>query len=70
MDQEREAFEYWMSDKGAWPRAIEKTTDGNYKLMQAATNWNTWQAACKFKDEQKAEIEALEYSPMEYPSME
>ena len=41
---EREAFEKWMSNDGQWPSAIEREADGGYKLMQAASHWNAWQA--------------------------
>ena len=42
--QEREAFEAWASNDGAWTRAIER--DGaDYKLMQTSSNWRAWKAA-------------------------
>jgi len=40
----RKAFEYWYSDNGATPKAIEKNGD-NYTYMGAYTAWKTWQAA-------------------------
>lgn len=41
----REAFEYWFSDQGKYPKSIEKGINGNYKLMAAYSAWATWQAA-------------------------
>ena len=40
----REQFEKYMSNDGAWPKAIERIGDG-YKLMAAHTNWTVWKAA-------------------------
>jgi len=42
---DREQFERWASDEGLSPRAIEKDAQGNYKLMQVASDWRVWQAA-------------------------
>lgn len=44
-DKMREAFEDSMSSQGEWPQAIEKNPDGGYRLMAAATAWETWQDA-------------------------
>ena len=38
-------FEAYFSDDGKWPSAVERSSDGNYKLMQAASAWLTWQMA-------------------------
>ena len=32
-----------MSDNGEWPKAIERTPYGHYKLMQTAQAWLWWQ---------------------------
>lgn len=49
MDETRKNFENWMTDGGAWPRAVEKNQNGEYKLMQAAYAWIVWQAAVQSK---------------------
>ncbi|AHF77926.1 Phage protein [Sodalis praecaptivus] len=41
---ERQRFEYWASDKGQYPRAVEKR--GNkYLFLTAQNQWEAWQAA-------------------------
>ena len=40
----REAFEWWMSDEGKSPKAVERNGEG-YKLMQAQICWSAWQPA-------------------------
>lgn len=44
---EREAFEALMTDGGKWPKAVERTPSGDYRLALTATAWRTWQAAWK-----------------------
>ena len=44
---QREAFEYWFSDGGKSPRAVERNGEG-YKLMAAASAWEAWKAAYAF----------------------
>lgn len=39
------AFEYWFSDEGAHPKAIERSSSGGYILAAASSAWNVWQAA-------------------------
>jgi hypothetical protein len=41
--EERAMFEYWMSDGGEWPKAIERSRDG-YKLAQSQQAWTVWKA--------------------------
>lgn len=41
----RAAFEYWFSDEGAHPKAIERSSNGGYILAAATSAWNVWQAA-------------------------
>ena len=41
----RAAFERHISNDGEWPQAVVKDEDGHYRLMMAASAWNTWQAA-------------------------
>jgi len=43
-DTDREAFEAWASDNGAYPQCIERLGDG-YKLMATQQKWGAWQAA-------------------------
>ena len=38
-------FETYFSDEGKWPLAVQRSPDGSYKLMQAASAWLTWQMA-------------------------
>ena len=40
----REAFEWWMSDEGKSPKAVERNGEC-YKLMQAQICWSAWQPA-------------------------
>lgn len=47
MDKIQQDFEAWMSGNGAYPKAVEKTPNGDYRLMQAACAWPVWQAAVK-----------------------
>ena len=44
LPDERAAFEWWASDEGEHPRAIERNGNGNYKLAQTASAWAVWQA--------------------------
>ena len=48
MNREREAFENWMTNDGKFPRAVEKDANGQYVLMQTASAWNVWVAACEW----------------------
>lgn len=41
---ERARFEAWMSDNGAWPKAVERNSKGDYLLSQAGFAWRVWQA--------------------------
>ena len=44
-EQVKEAFEKWASDEGMWMAAIERNSNGYYKLMQTQSHWVVWQAA-------------------------
>lgn len=44
---QRQAFEFWYSDQGKYPEAVE-TDRGQYLLMQAALAWKAWKAACEW----------------------
>ena len=48
MNREREAFENWMTNDGKFPRAVDKDANGQYVLMQTASAWNVWVAACEW----------------------
>lgn len=52
-DAEREAFEYWVSDRGRWPKSISRLGDG-YRLMQTHTKWLAWKARGQWDREQRA----------------
>lgn len=41
----RPAFEFWYSDEGSAPKAVECDQFGVYKLMSAQLAWVAWQAA-------------------------
>jgi hypothetical protein len=41
----RAEFEVYMSENGAYPRAIERNSNGTYRLMQTSSAWVVWQAA-------------------------
>ena len=45
IEQIRKDFEEWMGDGGLSPRAIERNSKGDYRLMQAANAWEVWKAA-------------------------
>lgn len=38
----REDFEFWFSDEGANPKAIERNSIGDYRLASAMSAWRTW----------------------------
>lgn len=44
-DQERAAFEAWISDGGRFPQAAARDQRGEYRLLQAYSAWKAWQAA-------------------------
>ena len=50
----RPGFEHYMSEDGKYPKAIERSRDGGYVLMQAQSAWVTWQAACEWMAAQQA----------------
>lgn len=54
MEQSRTAFEYWFSDQGKSPKAVEKNHNGNYLLAQAEGAWIAWGVACRKAHEQCA----------------
>ncbi len=43
---QREEFEKWASNEGAWPAAIERSRDG-YKLAKTQADWNAWKACAE-----------------------
>ena len=45
VDNVKEDFEQWYSDDGKSKKCIEKTSTGNYKLMQTHLAWIAWAAA-------------------------
>ena len=46
---DRADFEEWMSEGGKWPKAVERGQNGDYLLLQTATNWTTWQACASLR---------------------
>lgn len=58
---ERAAFEVHITDNGTWPRAAERSVDGEYRLMATAVAWNTWRAATdSFASRTAAPVQAQE----------
>lgn len=43
IERERAAFEWWASDEGESPRAVERVGEC-YKLAQIQSHWEAWQA--------------------------
>ena len=60
-DTERADFEAFMSDNGKFPQAIERDTNGNYILMQAASSWDVWQARAALQSQDREDAERLQY---------
>lgn len=58
----RERFEYWYSDEGRTPKAVERNGDG-YRLIAAHTAWNAWQAAIKSEREANDSLIGDEHGP-------
>lgn len=44
VEQERAAFEAWATDNGEYPKAVERDSAGNYRLLKVHTDWIAWQA--------------------------
>ncbi|EPU0247569.1 hypothetical protein ACVT5C_005932 [Pseudomonas aeruginosa] len=54
---ERAKFEYWASDEGIYPKAVERS--GNcYKLAQTQSYWMAWQARAALAPPSPAQAEA------------
>jgi len=68
MEQERKDFEDWMSDGGLSKRAVERNSNGDYILMQAAHAWEVWQAASKNRTKPAAPVVWPEPDVMQYES--
>ena len=45
VDNVNKDFEQWYSDDGKDEKCIEKTSTGNYKLLQTHLAWVAWAAA-------------------------
>lgn len=44
MTDERREFEKWFTNGGEWAQAAQRSGEG-YRLMQAQSAWEAWQAA-------------------------
>ncbi|MBG4399177.1 hypothetical protein I4940_00005 [Pseudomonas aeruginosa] len=56
---ERAKFEYWASDEGIYPKAVERS--GNcYKLAQTQSYWMAWQARAALAQPSPAQAEQAE----------
>lgn len=62
LEPERAAFEAWMSNHGAWTKAVERGT-GGYVFAQTHTAWMTWQAAAAAERKRCAAKAAPEHIP-------
>lgn len=60
---ERAAFEYWASDEGIYPKAVERS--GNcYKLAQTQSYWMAWQARASLAQPSPAsDLDPLNLAP-------
>lgn len=38
----RERFEWWVTDGGKWPNAIQRDDRGGYLLLATANQWSAW----------------------------
>lgn len=61
----RQAFEYWFSDGGKYPRAVERN-GGNYLLAAAQAAWSAWQAGAEA--EACAKAPHKDTQPQGYPA--
>lgn len=69
----RTEFEHWFSDNGKFPKAVERSGDGGYKLMSACSAWKAWQAAAEavsaqFRMHYLAHIECDEENKRDRPT--
>ena len=62
----KKAFEYWYSDKGTAPKAVEKI-GGNYKYIGAHSAWTSWEAAWNEAIEQAAKTAEAQRDAPECP---
>lgn len=60
-EQEREAFDKFMSDDGKFPQAIERDASGNYMLIQAASSWHVWKARAAIQSQDREDAERLDW---------
>lgn len=44
LDRARAKFEFWYSDEGRSPKAVERAPAGNYVLQQAQSAWQAFLA--------------------------
>lgn len=61
---EREAFEAWASDDGAWPKAVEKSPSGSYRLMSTHSSWIAWQSAWVAARQQESSLATPKATPV------
>lgn len=52
--KDREAFEKWALREGI-DFLFDRLDDGQYLHLSTERAWLSWQAACKYRDEQEAE---------------
>lgn len=55
IEAERAAFEAWASEGGAWPKGVERSPAGGYRLAQTQSHWNAWLARASIRPAQAAE---------------
>ncbi|MDI2385991.1 hypothetical protein P3C98_23550 [Pseudomonas aeruginosa] len=58
---ERAKFEYWASDEGIYPKAVERS--GNcYKLAQTQSYWMAWQARAALAQPSPVPVSNIEFA--------
>lgn len=57
---EREEFEAYYSDGRVFPRAVERDSNGNYRLNQTQSAWLVWQAARAYRPAQQPSLYGIE----------
>lgn len=51
-EQSRRAFEFWTTGGNLSCPSIERTSKGFYKFMTTYHNWNAWEAAINYANNQ------------------
>jgi len=49
LETERQLFDRYASDNGAWPQAVQRNGNGAYILMATSCDWRTWLARAELE---------------------